>query len=437
MDTPEMKQAVCAAIDGQCEKIAGLARAVAGRPELGYKEYATARTVKDFFTEIGLACQDGLAITGVKARLKDTAGGPTVAVIGELDAVLCPESPAADPATGAAHACGHNLQLAAMLGAALGLKLSGVGAQLAGNVAFLAAPAEEYIEIAYRMRLREEGKIHYLGGKQELIYRGAFDDIDLAMMVHAAKESPEPTVAVGESSNGFIGKTIQYLGKEAHAAEAPDEGINALNAAMLGLMGVHALRETFRDGDIVRVHPIITKGGDLVNSVPADVRLETYVRAKTMAAIDETHQKVDRALRAGGDAIGARTIIKTLPGYLPLSCPAAFNGLFVANAGGLVPPGNIRYSGHFSASTDMGDVSHLMPVIHPYIGGVEGALHARSFRTVDYLAACVLPAKLMAMTVIDLLADGAREAQAILKDFHPLMTKAAYIQKLDSYFTES
>ncbi|MCP6429242.1 amidohydrolase, partial [Klebsiella pneumoniae] len=71
----------------------------------------------------------------------------------------------------------------------------------------MAVPAEEYVEIAYRLKLREAGKLHYLGGKQELIYRGAFDDIDMAMMIHSAKEAPEPTVQIGESSNGFIGKT--------------------------------------------------------------------------------------------------------------------------------------------------------------------------------------------------------------------------------------
>lgn len=436
METTQLKNAVCQAIDAHSEKIINLVKLVEQHPELGYKEFATSQAVKDFFREIGLPYEDNLAITGVKATLKEKCAGPTIAVLGELDAVLCPDSPFANPDTGAAHACGHHLQLGAMAGAALGLKLSGIASHLSGNVAFLAVPAEEYVEIAYRMRLREEGKIHYLGGKQELIYRGAFDTIDMAMMIHSAKEEPEPTVLMGESSNGFVGKTIQYIGKEAHAAEAPDQGINALNAAMLGLMGIHALRETFRDDDIVRVHPIITKGGDLVNSVPADVRMETYVRAKTMKAIEATHQKVDRALRAGGDAIGAQTVIKTLPGYLPLHCPAAFNELFIANAAQFVPAENIKYSGHFGASTDMGDVSHIMPTIHPYIGGVVGALHTRNFKAVDYVSACVLPAKLMAMTVIDLLADGAQQAHSILRSHHPLMTKAEYIEKLDSYFSE-
>lgn len=436
METTELKRKVCSVIDEQQEKIIKLAKDVAQHPELGYKEHVTSQLVKKFYEEIGLTYEEGLAITGVKAKLKDKANGPNVAILGELDAVLCPDSPCADPATGAAHACGHNLQLGTMVGAALGLKLSEVSDQLAGNVTFMAVPAEEYVEIAYRLKLREAGKLHYLGGKQELIYRGAFDDIDMAMMMHSAKATPEPTVFIGESSNGFIGKTIQYIGQEAHAAEAPDQGINALNAAMLGLMGIHALRETFRDGDIVRVHPIITKGGDLVNSVPADVRMETYVRAKTMQAIDATHSKVDRALRAGGDAVGAQTVIQSLPGYLPLNCSDAFNQLFVENSAQFLAKDNIKNSGHFSASTDMGDVSHLMPVIHPYIGGTTGALHTRDFGAVDYYAACVLPAKLMAMTVIDLLAGNAQQAKAILDSYRPLMTKAEYIQKLDSYFAQ-
>lgn len=434
MTVQELKTLVCQAIDEQADRIIAFAKAVEETPELGFKETKTAARTARFFQDLGLPYREGLALTGVKARLKENAAGPTVAILGELDAVRCPDSPQADPLTGAAHACGHSLQLAAMCGAALGLKRAGVADHLAGNVAFMAVPAEEYVEIAYRLKLREEGKLHYLGGKQELIYRGEFDDIDIAMMVHSAKEQPEAAVLIGESSNGFIGKTIQYIGKEAHAAEAPDQGINALNAAMLGLMGIHALRETFRDQDVVRVHPIITKGGDLVNSVPADVRLETYVRAKTMAAIDATHHKVDRALKAGGDAVGAQTIIKTLPGYLPLDCPAELNELFAANARQFIAPDKLIRAGHFGGSTDMGDVSHLIPSIHPYVGGVTGSLHVRDFRVVDYFAACVLPAKLLAMTAVDLLAGNAEKAKAIIANFKPLLTKKQYIKLLDGYF---
>ncbi len=434
MKATELKEMVCKTIDDNKERIINLAKKIEQNPELGYKEIKTSQLVRDFFKELDMPYREGLAITGVKAKLKENSSGPNVAVLGELDALVCSDNPIADPMTGAAHACGHHLQVAAMMGAALGLKIGGLAPYLEGNVTFMAVPAEEYIEIAYRSKLREEGKIHFLGGKQELIYLGEFDDIDISMMVHSAKDCPEAAVAVGETSNGFIGKNVQYLGKQAHAADAPEKGVNALNAAMLGLMGIHALRETFRDQDVVRVHPIITKGGDLVNSVPADVRIETYVRAKTMAAIEDTHGKVDRALKAGGDAIGAQTIINTIPGYLPLNCSSALNDLLVKNAKKHISQERVIDAGHFSASTDMGDVSHLMPAIHPFVGGVRGALHANTFKVEDYYTAAVLPAKLMAMTVIDLLCDGADKGKEIIADFKPLYTKEQYISALEKYF---
>lgn len=435
-DSKTLKERICQAIDENAEEIINFALAVEKEPELGFKEFKTAEKIMRVFEKLGIPYEKELAITGVKGRATGTKKGPTVAIVGEMDAVGCADSAKADPMTGAAHACGHHLQTAGMIGAAYGLMKSGVMKELGGDVVFFGVPAEEFLEIEYRTRLREEGKLHYLGGKQELIYRGAFDDIQLAMQFHADKNSPEPTVAIGDSSNGFIGKTIRYIGKEAHAADAPDLGINALNAAMLGLMGINALRETFRDEDVIRVHPIITKGGDIVNSVPADVRMETYVRAKTVAAIEATHGKVDKALIAGGDAIGAKTVVNTIPGYLPLTCNAKMNQLFAQNAKIANPEAIIKDAGHFSASTDMGDVSHLMPLIHPFIGGTNGALHTREFCVENYKAACLLPAKAMAMTAVDLLFGDAEVAKEIVAEHTPIFTKEEYIKKLDSYFTK-
>ena len=435
MDKDLLKAKVCAAIDDSAAEIEALANSIADEPELGFKEVKTSAKVAEFMRNLGLDPQMGLAINGVKARAKGCKAGPTAAVIGELDAVGCPDSCKADPMTGAAHACGHNLQIASMLGAACGIMKSGVMEHLAGDAVFFAVPAEEYIEIAYRKKLREQGKLHFLSGKGQLIYEGAFDDIDMAMQMHSDKNMPEPTVSVGESSNGFLGKTVRYIGKTAHAADAPHEGVNALNAAMIGLMGINALRETFREDDVVRVHPIITKGGDFVNSVPADVRMELYVRAKTMEAIEKTHLKVDAALKAGGDAVGAQTIVETLPGMMPLSCNARMNELFVENSKLAWPGIAIKYAGHFSASTDMGDVSHIIPVIHPFIGGTNGLLHTADFHAVDFKAAVLLPAKAFAMTLIDLLYDDAQEAKAILDNFEPILTKEEYIKKAESYFS--
>ncbi len=436
MNKEELKQQVCAVIDAYADKIKDVADSIADEPELGFKEVKTAAKVAAFMRELGLEPQTGLAINGVKARAKGAKEGPTAAVLGELDAITCPDSCKADPLTGAAHACGHNLQIASMLGAACGIMKSDALKHLAGDVVFFGVPAEEYIELAFRKKLVKEGKLHFLSGKGQLIYEGAFDDIDMAMQMHADKNMPEPTVSVGESSNGFVGKTVRYIGQVAHAADAPHEGINALNAAMLGLMGINALRETFREQDVVRVHPIITKGGDIVNSVPADVRMELYVRAKTMDAIDRTHSRVDAALKAGGDAVGAQTVIETMPGQMPLSCNKRMNELFVENAQTAFPDVAVKDAGHFSASTDMGDVSHLIPVIHPFIGGTDGLLHTENFKVIDFKAAVLLPAKAFAMTLIDLLYDDAAEAKEILANFKPILTKEEYIAKLDSYFSK-
>ena len=435
MEKELLKQKVCAAIDAHADKIKAICASINDEPELGFKEVKTSAKVAEFMRELGLEPQTGLAINGVKARAKGGKPGPTAAVLGELDAVGCPASAKADLATGAAHACGHNMQVATMLAAACGITQSGVLSELAGDVVFFGVPAEEYIEIEYRKKLVESGKLHFLSGKGELIYEGAFDDIDMAMQMHADKNMPKATVSVGESSNGFVGKTVRYVGRTAHAADAPHEGINALNAACLGLMGINALRETFREQDVVRVHPIITKGGDFVNSVPDDVRLELYVRAKTMEAIDATHKRVDAALKAGGDAVGAQPIIETLPGMFPLSCNKRMNELMVENSRLADPNVEIKDAGHFSASTDMGDVSHLMPVIHPFIGGNDGLLHTQDFHMVDFKAAVLLPAKAFAMMLIDLLYDDAQEAKSILADFKPLLTKEEYIAKLEGYFS--
>lgn len=434
MDSRSLKERVCGHIDDRKEELLSLVRDIGDHAELGFKEVRTSALVAEFLGGLGISVQTGLALTGVKARLEGRSAGPSVAILGELDGVISPDHPQAVKGTNAAHACGHNLQLGAMLGAALGLTCAGAEAEIDGAVCFMGVPAEEFIEIGERMERRAKGEIHFLGGKQELVYRGAFDDVDMAMMVHAGTNVPKPGFLLGKTGNGFIAKTIRYTGKATHAAAAPHEGINALNAAVLGINAVHSMRETFRDDDHVRVHFIITKGGDSVNTIPADVRLEAYVRAKSTAAIDATHAKFDRAFRSGGDAVGAKTDIVTIPGYLPLACSDGLNDVFAANAAALLSKDDVVVGPHFDASTDMGDICHIMPAIHPYFGGVTGALHSGDFRVVDYEAAVVLPAKAMAMAVIDLLAGGAERGRRVMSENPPLMSREEYIRSLERYF---
>lgn len=412
MDIKALKEAACAEIDAHREALIAFGEDILAHPELGYKEHRTSEKVRQALCTLGITDITACALTGLKAWLKK-APGPAVAVIGELDAVISPQHPMADPQTGAAHACGHNAQLAALLGTAYGLR--SVSTALDGGVCLIAAPAEEYIEIGWRSQLVSKGMLSYLGGKQQMIFEGVFDDIDMAMMVHSETDAPCSRIVVDGPASGFIGKSVRFIGKEAHAGGAPWDGVNALNAAALAMMGIHANRESFRDEDHVRIHPILTKGGDLVNTVPADVRMESYVRAATTSAMQSANKKVDRAIEGAAYMVGATAEIRHLPGYLPLRQNHALSALFEQNAKQIAPTLSVEHGLTFCGSTDIGDLSACMPVIQPTITGFSGAAHSKDFRIIDPEQAYILPAKLMAMTVIDLLTEHAAKARTITK----------------------
>jgi amidohydrolase len=292
------------------------------------------------------------------------------------------------------------------VGAAYAFATTDVLDHLDGAVELIAVPAEEYLDLEYRKGLVESGEIEFFGGKQELIRRGYFEDVDAAMMVHAADDTPERQVTSAFSTNGFVGKFVTYEGKESHAGAAPEEGVNALNAATMGINGIHALRETFADEDSVRVHPILTNGGSGVNVVPGEATMESYTRARTVEAVREANADVNRALEAGAMAVGARVEIEDYPGYMPLRTDDAMVEAFDANVEAeLGADALVGDRPHLSGSTDMGDVTQLVPGIHPWVGGFEGNVHSREFRVADEEMAYVIPAKLTAATVVDLLAD--------------------------------
>lgn len=434
MTKDELKQSVCQIIEARREQIVAIGESINKEPELGFKEKKTADKVEKIFHTLGIAYEKELAVTGVKGRLKGKKSKRTVAVLGELDAVICARHPMADSLTGAAHCCGHNVQIAVI--AAVGMALIEAGAMefLSGDVVLFAVPAEEYVEITYRNKLREEGKIEYLGGKQELIRLGAFDDIDMALQIHLlTKKNDENVVWLGSTSNGFIGKLVEYRGKAAHAAAAPAEGVNALNAAMLGIMGVHAQRETFREEDYIRFHPIISHGGDLVNVVPDYVSMESYVRAASMEALRQSNAKIDRALRAGADSIGAEISIQNIPGYLPMNNNSDLNQIFESNAGFLYGKDNVRKGTHEAGSTDTGDLSHIMPTIHPWIEAVSGALHSKDYAIENIDAAYIKSAQALAMTIIDLLYGEGEVAEELLQSYKPLLTQKEYFDFLNSF----
>jgi amidohydrolase len=423
----DLKRAVCAEIDRARDQLFEFGDDIFQHAELGFKEHRTAAVVTERFRDLALDYREGLALTGVKAVAAGGRPGPRVAILGELDALIVPNHAQAVAETGAAHACGHNGQLTSMFGAALGLIRSGALGELAGSLALFAVPAEEYVELEFRMGLRERGKIEFLAGKQELIKLGEFDDIDMAMMVHNTPRREEGLLSVSAGNNGMLAKYIRYIGRASHAGGAPHQGVNALNAATLAFSAIHFLRETFRDEDAIRVHPIITRGGDVVNIVPSDVRMETFVRGRTLESYLDAARKVDRALRAGAYAIGATVEITTLPGYAPLANDPDLEAIFKRNAIELVGADNWSEGYHRAGSTDMGDLGLIRPVLHPYAGGASGNPHGADYEIVDREAFYLNPARAMALTTVDLLAHDAAQARDVLARSRPPFTKETYL----------
>jgi len=245
------------------------------------------------------------------------------------------------------------------------------------------------------------------------------------MMFHTKTDSQVSHMA--DSSNGSVIKKIRFIGKAAHAGSQPQRGINALNAANLALAAIAFQRETFWDDDTIRIHPIITRGGDAVSAVPADVRLETFIRGKTLEGILDANRKVDRALRGAALCIGAQVEIQTVPGYLPQTNNRSMAELWGGNVEAVFGARAWRMGEHRTGSTDMGDLGHIMPVIHPYLNGARGVGHGNDYVLEEKEKVYVTSAKLLAMTAIDLLYDGAAAARDVLGAQRPRMTKEEYL----------
>lgn len=417
----ELKAAALSYIENHKDELMAAGRKLYSMPEPGYREVKTSAFMKEQLEACGLEVRDRIALTGLKAKAEGKDHKANVCVMGELDSLIVPTHKKSDPETGYFHGCGHHAQLMTVLGVAKGLAESGLMRELDGDVTFIAVPAEEVIELEYRNSLIAEGKISYVSGKQELIKLGEFDDVDMVLMSHIMGHTAEPASWCGHSWNGVLHKTVRYTGVGAHAGLAPERGINALEAAITGLNAVNALRERFHDDDHVRVHYIITKGGDSPNIVPDDVRLEFGVRAATVEAMTNANDLVNKALRLGGEAVGAGVEINDYGFYLPCHQAKELGELYLKNAKAVLGEEAVHdaFGEHRCSSTDCGDAASILPMIHPYFGGAVGVPHGLDFDIVNDYAAYVVPAKLAAATVIDLLYDGAKEAQKVKENFRP------------------
>jgi amidohydrolase len=429
----ELKNIAINAIDKRKEDILSIGDSIYNEPELGYKEFKTAEKIKHVFETMGIPYEEKIGITGLKGLIKGKNSKYNVAVMGELDSVISPKHPDSNPKTGAAHCCGHNCMIAGIIGVIYALKDTAIMESLSGDVSIMAIPAEEFVEIGYRNELIKKGEISFLGGKQEFIKLGAFDDVDIALIQHTFSSENEGNntikASAGNSTNGFIGQEIQFIGKESHAGDAPHAGVNALNAATIAITAINAQRETFREKDYIRVHPIITRGGDLVNVIPADVRLENYIRGSNVEAILNATKKVTRSWHAGADAMGAKCIVNSLPGYLPIKPNKNLQEIMHQNLKELFGEENVlKNEEHTCGSSDVGDVASIIPTLQANIGGASGNFHSDDYRLVNKELAYLGAAKALTLSVIDLLYNEAEEAERIIKEFEPVYTKEEYLK---------
>lgn len=414
-----LKQTVIDNIENKKAEILAIADFLLKNPETGYKEFKTSAFVKSELEKLNLKVRDNLAITGLRADIDSGKPGPKIAIMGELDALPVPSHPFADPETGAAHACGHHAQLTMMLAAAK--VLVPIIGELSGSIAFIAVPAEEFQSLEYCRKLIADGKITYCGGKPEFIKQGIFDDIDMVLLIHAGHDTFTPA-----SYNGFCMKQIIFKGKAAHGGLSPWAGVNAATMARQALNMIDGQRDTFNDKDSVRVHGIISDGGNAVNVVPARAELELQVRAKTPEAVKNACKVVDRCVKAAAMAFGGSVEIRNLGGYMPYQSCAELNAVHAENLKELCG-GILGDFGHRGSSTDMGDVSMLIPALHAYSAGFSGSPHARDFVVDDPELAYIQGAKLLAMDAVSLLSNNAEKAKSIAS-LPKLMNKKTYFE---------
>jgi amidohydrolase len=329
------------------DRLVAVAHDLAAHPETNYAEFHAHDVLVDVLDGAGLDVEPhaGGLETAFVARA-GSGSGPTVAILCEYDAL-----------PGVGHACGHNV--IAAIGAGAGIAAGSVVDELDGRLVVLGTPAEE-------------GG----GGKVELLHAGAFEGIDVALMVHPADAdlTRMDTIAVAQ----FV---VRYEGLAAHAAAAPELGRNALDAAVLGYVNVAALRQHIAEDE--RIHGIFTEAGEAANVVPATAEAVWFVRSPTLASLEPLCERVRACLRAGAEAAGcAVTITPQGHPYAEMVDNPVLVERYVAIAATTgrqvgVPDSRRRVVG----STDMGNVSHLVPSIHPMIqvAPPDVAIHTAAF----------------------------------------------------------
>jgi amidohydrolase len=407
-----------------------LAEKLRRNPETGFNEAKTGDILAGELAKKGISCERGLALTGIKASIGPSEG-PEIVLLADLDAL-----PTHGVEGGVAHSCGHYAQATIMLSVFLALADKRVPERESFRLSFVGAPAEEYVELETRLKLRDESKIRFLSGKQEMIRLGVFDKACCVLKYHSMSDSAERSATVNGTLDGFAAKRAVFIGKAAHAGAHPEDGINALNAASLALSAINAQRETFTEKDHARVHPILVEGGTVVNSVPERAVMEMYIRGADHKVIKSISGKVDRSLAAGAIAVGAGLAIQNTPGYQAFHPFGPLGILLGESARKFVPDNGIDFHDHSFASDDIGDVATLCPTCQLGFSGFSGTIHGADFAPTEPLRAYMTPIRIFSDLVLALGGNSGKAARGIRDRFVPAFSKEGYLALTESGFTQ-
>ena len=374
MDLEKLKASVRDEIDSRRHQLAELSLKIHSCPELGFHEVKAADWLTQYLAENGFSIERGICELPTAFRGSYGQGKPAIAILAEYDAL---------PELG--HACGHNLIAAGAVGT--GVASRSAIDQFGGSILIIGTPAEELY-----------------GGKVIMANRGAFNNVDIAMMVHPGTHNTATTEALTCQA-----LDIEFFGKEAHAASKPEAGINALEAMLNSFAAINSLRQHIKDKS--RIHGIITDGGTAANIVPAHSAGTFLVRAENDAYLDELKQKVLNCFIGAATASGARLEYKWGNiRYAPLRNNLTLARLFKENMQSLGRKVKLSDPNKAFGSTDMGNVSQLVPSIHPFvaIAPEEIIAHSPQFASAAASEAGIQglldAAKALAMTVVDLVA---------------------------------
>ena len=375
MDTEELKARVSGEIDARRHQLSELSLKIHSNPELGFQEVKAATWLTQYLEENGFSIERGICELPTAFRGSYGQGKPAIAILAEYDAL---------PNLG--HACGHNLIATCAVGAGVASKLA--IDRFGGSILVIGTPAEELY-----------------GGKAIMADRGAFDNVDMTMMVHPGVCDVATTQALA-----CLSLEVEFFGKAAHAAARPEAGINALEAMLNSFVAINSLRQHIKDK--ARIHGIITEGGEAANIVPAHSAGSFLVRAEDDSYLDELKQKVLNCFIGAATASGARLEYRWGNiRYAPLRNNLALAQVFIQNMQSLGRKVELSDPTKAFGSTDMGNVSQLVPSIHPFVAIAPEEVLVHSPRFAEAAASeagiqgLVDAAKALAMTVVDLVTN--------------------------------